>query len=66
MARGERTKKARGVAAALKEPSTWAGLGILAALFGVNLAPEQFSAVASAGAALGGVLAVFIPEPGAE
>jgi hypothetical protein len=46
----------------LKEPSTWAGLAVLASLFGVNVAQDQFAAVSQAGAAIAGLLAVFIPE----
>lgn len=44
----------------LKEPSTWAGLGMLAALFGV---PEaEINAVASAGASLCALVAIFLHE----
>lgn len=46
----------------LREPSTWAGLAVLAGLFGVPLLPEQLAAIGQAGAALAGVAAVFMPE----
>lgn len=46
----------------LKEPSTWAGLAVLAGMFGVPLLPEQLSAIAQAGAAIAGAAAVLIPE----
>lgn len=44
-----------------KEPSTWAGLGILAALFGANVAPEQINQV---GGGVMALLAIFLPESG--
>lgn len=43
-----------------KEPSTWAGLSVLAALFGVPL--EHYQAVATAIAGVAGAVAVFMPE----
>lgn len=46
----------------LREPSTWAGLAVLAGLFGVPLLPEQLAAIGQAGAALAGVAAVFMQE----
>lgn len=51
------------IANRLKEPSTWAGLGILAALFGIPA--EHINAVTQAGAALAGAVAIFMPEKGA-
>lgn len=44
----------------IKEPSTWAGIGVLAALFGVPV--EQYTAVAQAIAAVAGAAAVLMPE----
>jgi len=44
----------------LKEPSTWAGLSALAMLAGLTV--EQAQAVATAGAAVAGAIAVFMPE----
>lgn len=43
-----------------REPSTWAGVSVLLALFGVNV--EQAQAVAQVGAALAGAAAVFMRE----
>lgn len=42
------------------EPSTWAGISALLALAGLNV--EQVQAISHAGAALAGVLAVFMGE----
>lgn len=44
----------------IKEPSTLAGLGILATLFGVS--PEQVTAASTVITALLGAAAVFVPE----
>jgi hypothetical protein len=49
---------------AFKEPSTWAGLAVLAGLFGVPMVPEQIQAAAQAGTAVAATLAVFMPERG--
>jgi hypothetical protein len=46
----------------LKEPSTYAGLSVLLSLAGVNLAPEQATAIVTAATALAGAVAVFVPE----
>lgn len=46
----------------MREPSTWAGLAVLAGLFGVPLLPDQLAAIGQAGAALAGAVAVFLPE----
>ena len=46
----------------LKEPSTYAGLSVLLSLVGVNLAPEQASAIITTATALAGAVAVFVPE----
>jgi len=57
------TKKQRKRAAIvrrLSEPSTWAGLAALGVLVGATV--EQVQAVAHAGAAVSGVLAVLIGE----
>jgi hypothetical protein len=47
----------------LRQPSTWAGLGVLAGLAGLHA--EQWQAVAHAGAAVAGLVAVLMNEPGA-
>lgn len=46
----------------LREPSTWAGVGILLGLFGINLAPEAAQIFVNGGVGLAGLLAVFIGE----
>lgn len=43
----------------LKERSTWLGIIALATAVGVSLSPEQAEALAVAGTALAGVIAVF-------
>lgn len=46
----------------LKEPSSWAGIGVLLGLFGVNLAPEGFTAIVTVATAICGALAFFLKE----
>lgn len=46
----------------LREPSTYAGLAGLAAAFGFVVPAEWAQAAAGLGVALGGVLAVVVPE----
>ena len=46
----------------LKEPSTWAGLGVLLGLFGVKVLPEQLTAIIGVVTAICAALAVFLPE----
>lgn len=48
------------VLARLREPSTWAGVAAIAALFGVPA--EQVSTVAQAVAGVAGVVAMVLPE----
>ncbi|WP_194286365.1 hypothetical protein [Rhodocyclus gracilis] len=50
----------KNVLARLREPSTWAGLAALAALFGAP--PEHINAVTQLGVAAAGAAAVFLPE----
>lgn len=45
-----------------REPSTWAGLAVLLALAGVEVAPEQLAATAQLLATLAGAAAVLLPE----
>lgn len=44
-----------------KEPSTWAGLGVLLAVFGVPTSLTE--AIVTAAAAAAGLLAVFLHDP---
>ena len=48
--------------ARLREPSTMAGIGVVLALFGVNLAPEQLQAASQVAAAIAGVAAIVLRE----
>jgi len=50
------------ILARLREPSTWAGLATLVALFGGRVTTEQVSAVAELGAAAAAAAAVFLRE----
>ena len=45
-----------------KEPSTWRGLSILLALFGVKMHPELSDAIITAGAAVVGAIEVVRKE----
>jgi len=44
----------------IKEPSTWSGLSILAAMFG--LPPGTLDAMVSVGVSVGAIGAIFLPE----
>ena len=46
----------------LSEPSTWAGVGVLLSLVGINLAPADAQAFVNGGVGLAGLLAIFIGE----
>lgn len=46
----------------LREPSTWAGVGILLSLVGINLAPADAQAIVNGGVALASLLAILIGE----
>ena len=46
----------------LKEPSTWRGLTILLTLAGVNVSPEQTTAIIAFGAAIVAFIGVFFPD----
>lgn len=48
--------------ARLKEPSTYAGVAFLVGLIGVNITPDAWSGVVSVFSAIGGVLAIVMPE----
>lgn len=50
------------ILARLREPSSWAGIASIVALFGVKVAPEQMQAIVTLGAAAAGAAAVFLPE----
>ncbi len=46
----------------LREPSTWRGLILCAAAFGMHLEPEQAYAIASLGFALAGGIGAIAPD----
>lgn len=48
----------------MKEPSTWAGLGIIAAMLGVP--PGTFELVTQIGLGVAGLFAVALPETKTE
>lgn len=50
--------------ARMKEPSTYASLAALMGVFGVTMAGPELSAVSMVGAALAGILGMFLPERG--
>lgn len=50
--------------AKFSQPSTWAGLGILLGLFGVNMAPAEATSFVNGGVGLAGLLAIFLNEKG--
>lgn len=52
--------------ARLREPSSWAGVSVLLALFGVRLAPETLDLVVQAGAAVAALAAVVVKETGRD
>lgn len=47
----------------LREPSTWAGLAAMMAMFGGSVAPEQ---VAQLGGGVMALLAILVPESGGQ
>lgn len=47
----------------LKERSTWLGIITILTAAGVKLSPEQAEAIALAGAAIAGAVAVFTSDP---
>jgi hypothetical protein len=46
----------------MREPSTYAGLGILLAMVGVELDSETLSAIGQVGAAIAALFAIFLAE----
>lgn len=46
----------------LKEPTTWIGIIALLGLVGVSFQPELQSELVKLGVAIGGVLAIWLPE----
>ncbi len=50
------------VTARMKEPSTWASLGIFVTGIGWNIAPEYWQAIAGIGMGIGGALGFVLRE----
>jgi len=50
------------VADRLKEPSTYAGVAVLAGLFGVHVTPEAYQGVLAVASSVAGIVAIFMPE----
>lgn len=48
--------------ARLKEPSSWAGLGVLAGAFGLNVAPDAWHTIVQFGTAAAGLAALLLKE----
>lgn len=46
----------------LRQPTTWAGVTSIIAAFGVTISPELAAEIATAGAALAGLLLVIFNE----
>lgn len=46
----------------LREPSTYAGVGVIAAAFGFNLDDETLKMVATAGMSIAALAAITLPE----
>lgn len=46
----------------MREPSTWAGVGVLLGLFGINFAPAEAQIFVQGGTGLAGMLAIFLGE----
>ncbi len=50
------------IAERFKEPSTWAGLSVLAGLFGVQVAPEVLQGIIQIGSGAAAVASILLPE----
>jgi hypothetical protein len=46
----------------LAQASTWRGIAMLLTAFGINLAPEQTTAIITAGMATSGVIGAFFKD----
>ena len=52
----------KGILDRLKEPSTYAGVGVLLGIVGVNFAPEELNAIIGVLTAIAAALAIFLRE----
>ncbi len=50
------------ILARLKEPSTWAGLGVMLGGMGIKVQPGLWQSIAVAGAAIAGLIATVLAE----
>jgi hypothetical protein len=48
----------------LGEPSTWRGIALLITAAGIQLSPDQVSAITSVGLAVSGAIGVFVRDKG--
>lgn len=48
----------------LSERSTWAGLGVILAVAGINVSPESVETLVSTATAVGGVIAIITKTSG--
>lgn len=54
----------KGILDRLKEPSTYAGVGMLLNLVGLKFAPEELTALIGVATAIAAALAIFLREKG--
>jgi hypothetical protein len=50
----------------LGEPSTWRGIALLITAAGIQLSPDQVSAITSVGLAVTGFIGAFFKDKGAQ
>ena len=62
MDKQELEKKTSWLGARMREPSTYAGIGLLLAAFHVADATSWAAAITSIGLGLGGLIAIILPE----
>lgn len=48
----------------LKEPSSWAGVGVLVGALGLQVAPDTWHSIVQIGTGIAGLLAVILKETG--
>ncbi len=64
-----KTRKQRAIAYMIrrfKEPTTWAGVALVATAVGVKLSPEMAQSITFIGTFVAGIFAAALPEAGAE
>lgn len=53
-----------GLVEKFKQPSSWAGIGVIAGTVGLNMGDATIQAVSLIGAGVAGLIAVFLSEKG--